>query len=126
MTTVKQYHFVNGPAEEVYRALTNPFTIELWSGHPAIMSAEEGFEFSLWDGDINGRNLKMIPNERIEQEWYFENQEPPSVVTIQLRPSKAGTSVELIHTNIPEEQALEMENGWKDYYFGPLKNFFEE
>jgi activator of HSP90 ATPase len=126
MATLKQYHFINGPAEEVFRALTNSFTIELWSGHPAIMSPEENFEFSLWNGDINGRNIKIIEDELIHQVWYFENQSPPSEVTMKLRPSRTGTSVELLHVNIPEEQAEEMEVGWKDYYFSPLKGFFEE
>lgn len=45
---------ITADPEEVFTALTNPFQIELWSGYPAEMKAEEGFVFSLWEGDICG------------------------------------------------------------------------
>ena len=36
---------ITADPEEVFTALTNPFQIELWSGYPAEMKAEEGFVF---------------------------------------------------------------------------------
>ena len=41
---------ITADPEEVFTALTNPFQIELWSGYPHEMKAEEGFVFSLWGG----------------------------------------------------------------------------
>ena len=48
--------------EEVFAALTNPFQIGLWSGYPADMKAEAGYVFSLWEGDITGVNLEVVPD----------------------------------------------------------------
>ena len=50
MKTFKKTFKINAEPSDVYSALTNPFTIELWSGYPAQMSTEPGSEFSLWEG----------------------------------------------------------------------------
>jgi len=52
MKTFKQTYKVKATPEEVYMALTNEFTIELWTGYPAVMSAEAGSQFEMWNGDI--------------------------------------------------------------------------
>lgn len=116
---------ITADPEEVFTALTNPFQIELWSGYPAVMKAEEGFVFSLWEDDISGINLKVKPNQFLEQEWFFGETETPSIVTIKLKKSGAQTRVELKHTNIPDEVAEEIIEGWKEYYLGAIKGFLE-
>jgi activator of HSP90 ATPase len=120
-----QQYFIKATPEEVYTALTNPFTIELWTGYPAEMQEKEGTEFSLWEGDIVGKNLKFERNKKIVQEWYFGDQEESSIVTILLFKTKKGTRVKLVHENIPEVAYENMKMGWNDYYFGNLKRFFD-
>jgi len=121
----KKYYIIPEPPENVYLALTNPLTIELWTGEPAEMSTEPGSEFSMWDGAIVGRNIEFEPNKKIVQQWYFDGQDEPSIVTIKLHPDKAGTSAELRHTNIPDEAYNDMVDGWNDSYFGALIDFYE-
>lgn len=125
MKDYKKYFYLPAPPEEVYAALTNPATIQLWSGAPAIMSTEEGSEFSLWNDDISGRNIEFTEGKKIVQEWYFGDQDDASIVTIKLHPEKDGTSVELRHTNIPDEVYNEMVEGWNENYFGSLREFYE-
>lgn len=125
MKDFKKYYLVNATPEEIYMALTNPATIQLWSGEPAEMSAEPGSEFSLWDGSIVGRNLEFEPNKKIVQQWYFGEQEEPSVVTIKLHADKHGTSLELRHTNIPDADYEDIINGWNDVYIGSIQDFFD-
>lgn len=117
---------IQATPEEVYLALVNPFTIELWSGSPAVMDEKPGTEFSLWEGDVSGVNLLFEENKKIVQEWFFGDAEEKSIVTILLRPSKTGTHIELEHTNVPDEDFEALKLGWKDSYFGALKEFFEE
>lgn len=126
MKDFKQHFVIPAPPEDVYRALTYAPTIQLWTGEKAEMSAEPGSEFSLWDGSIAGRNLEFEEGRKIVQEWYFGEQETPSVVTIILHPHKKGTSAELRHTNIPDEDFDDITEGWKDAYFGALIDFYEE
>ena len=124
MKDFKKYYIIPAAPEEIYLALTNPATIQLWTGEPADMSTEPGSEFSLWEGSIEGKNIAFEENKKIIQEWYFGEQEPPSIVTIKLHTHKNGTSVELVHTNIPEEAYTEMVEGWNVNYFGLLEAFY--
>jgi activator of HSP90 ATPase len=121
----KKYYIIPATPEEIYTALTNPFTIELWTGDPAIMSTEPGSEFSMWDGSIVGKNIEFIENKKIVQQWYFDGETDESIVTIKLHPDKDGTSAELRHTNIPDEAFDDITAGWNDAYFGALAEFFD-
>ncbi len=125
MKDYKKYYILPAPPEEVYLALTNPATIQLWTGEKAEMSTEPGSEFSLWDESIVGRNLEFEAGKKIVQQWYFD-QEQPSIVTIKLHPHKNGTSVELKHTNIPDEEYEDIVEGWNQAYFASLEEFYEE
>ncbi|MFN8246275.1 MAG: SRPBCC domain-containing protein [Ferruginibacter sp.] len=124
MKDYKKYYDIPAEPEEVYQALTRAATIRLWSGAPAVMEAVEGTEFSLWDDSITGRNLSFEPGRIIVQEWYFGEQPEPSIVTIILHPGKKGTSAELRHTNIPDKAFDNIVEGWNEYYFGALIDFY--
>jgi len=121
----KKYYILPATPEEVYMALTNPLTIELWTGEEATMSTEPGSEFSMWEGSIVGKNLEFEEGKKIVQQWYFDGQPEASIVTIKLHPDKKGTSVELRHTNIPDADYDSFAEGWDDSYFRPLADFFD-
>jgi len=125
MKNIHQKHHITAPVEDVYLALTNPLTIELWSGYPAEMSTVVGSEFSLFEGEIVGKNLEFKLNNLIKQQWYFEGEPKDSIVTITLKPEKNNTVIELLHENVPDEVFEEMEDGWKKIYFGSLKKFYK-
>lgn len=126
MKDLKKYYIVPATPEELYMALTNPITIQLWTGEEAEMSTEPGSEFSMWEGSIVGKNLEFEENKRIAQQWYFDGQPEDSIVTIKLHPDKHGTSVELKHTNIPDADYEDIKDGWDDAYIGSLIDFFSE
>lgn len=126
MKNYKKYFRIKAEVQDVYACLTNKFTIELWSGLPAKMEAKDGTEFELWDGDISGRNIKIEPEKLIVQQWYFDGQEEESIVTIKLHDSEKEVSVELRHTNIPDEVYDEFTTGWEEYFFGAIKAFLED
>ena len=126
MKDFKKYYIIPAPPEEVYLALTNPTTILLWTGEEAKMSTEPGSEFSLWGESIVGRNIEFVESKKIVQQWYFDGQAEESIVTILLHDHKQGTSVELKHTNIPEDEFNDFVEGWDESYFGSLQEFFEE
>ena len=124
MKDFKKYYIIPASPEDIFIALTNPATIQLWSGDPAEMSTEPGSEFSLWEDSICGRNLIFETGKMIVQEWYFGDREEASIVTIKLHPHKHGSSVELIHTNIPDEEYINITEGWNHNYFGMLEEFY--
>jgi activator of HSP90 ATPase len=124
MKTFQKTYRINTEPSDVYSALTNPYTIELWSGYPAVMSTEPGTEFSLWEGDITGMNIEFLQDRKIVQEWYFGDQTDKSIVTINIRPEGSGTRVTVEQTNIPDEEFDGIAGGWDEYYFGAIMSFF--
>jgi activator of HSP90 ATPase len=124
MKDFRKYYVIPAEPEEVYNALVNPIAIRLWTGEDAVMSEEPGSEFSLWEGSIEGRNLSFEPNRKIEQEWYFGEQETRSIVVIKLHAHEQGTSVEVRHSNIPDEAFDDISEGWTSSYMASLDEFF--
>lgn len=126
MKDFKKYFSIPAPPEDVYIALTNEATMMLWTGAEAEVDARPDGEFSMWDGSIVGRFIALEPNDKIVQEWYFGEQEEASIVTIKLHKDKKGTSLEVRHSNIPNEAYEDIVAGWEDQYMASLIEFYEE
>lgn len=121
----KKYYTIPASPEEVYLALTNPLSIQLWTGQAAEMSTTPNSEFALFDDAIVGKNLEFVENKQIIQEWYFGEQESPSIVTIKLHEKGKDTSVEVRQTNIPDADYTDLVSGWDEEYMGNLLEFFQ-
>lgn len=125
MKDFKKYYIMPAPPDQVYLALTTEATLQLWTGDKAMMQPIPGTEFSLWDGSIVGKNLDFEKDHKLVQHWYFGDQREDSIVTIKLHPHPQGTSAELRHTNIPDDDYEDIVAGWNDSYFGSLQEFYE-
>jgi len=126
MKDFKKYYIIPASPEELYRALTTEITIRLWTGDLVEIDPQIGGEFSMWDAAITGKFLELKPYQKIVQQWYFGEQEEDSIVTLKLHEHKKGTSLEVIHQNIPEEAYDEIVEGWNDTYIASLLEFYEE
>jgi len=97
------------------------------TGGEASGEAKEGAEFTAWDGYISGSNLELVPNQKIVQSWRtseFNEGDEDSRLEIKLEPSGEGCELTLIHSEIPEDQSSDYEQGWDDHYFSPMKEYF--
>jgi len=97
------------------------------TGTDAEVSNEVGGPFEAWDGYIFGTNLELDPFSRILQSWRtteFEETDEDSVVEIMLKAQDNGTLVTIRHTKLPKN-GMQYKQGWIDYYFSPMKEFFE-
>lgn len=126
MKSIKQQYTIHASADKVWDALVNPKTITKWGGGPAKMSDKEGSKFSLWGGDIYGNNIKVLKNKELVQEWFSGKWENPSLVTFTLSEENGVTKVTLTQTDMPKEEFADLEEGWKDYYMGPLQELLEQ
>ena len=124
MRNIKRYYTLNAEPKDIFNALTNKRMVEIWTGETAEMEPVPGTEFSLWGGSITGINLEIEENKKIVQQWFFGEDEEESIVTMKIHPHKKGTSVELLHTNIPDEAFENISDGWDEDYFGSLNELF--
>lgn len=94
------------------------------------MVREVDGEFSMWDGGIHGKNLILVPNEKIVQEWRSDEETWPtdhfSKVTFLFIESKGGTEMMFTQTEVPQDSHKKVKDGWKKYYWEPMKKYFKE
>ena len=114
-------------ASEIYEAWLSSNGHAAMTGSPAQVDGTVGGEFSAWDGYISGSTLDLRPNERIVQAWRtseFPEGAPDSRVEVLLEEVNGGTMVTITHSSIPKDQADSYRQGWEDFYFKPMKDYF--
>jgi len=125
MKSFKQAYVIKAQIEKVWQAFVDPKIINSWGAGPAKMTEKEGADFSLWGGEIYGKNTKVKKNKLLVQDWYGGHWSEPSKVTFTFNSKGESTIVELFHENLPDDEASEFEQGWKYYYLGAIKKFLE-
>lgn len=127
MKAIKQEYLIDAPVEKVWRALVDPKQISEWGAGPNVkMDGKTGTKFTLWGGDVHGKNTKVVENKILEQDWFGGDWAEPSKVRFALSNEGGKTKIELVHENIPDEEASDIDDGWRRYYLGPLKEYLEK
>ena len=114
-------------AQEIYDAWLDSIGHSEMTGGAAEMSDEIGAEISAWDGYISGRNLELVPGERIVQSWRttkFSDEHEDSIITVTLEELDDGTLLTLVHSNVPDDHRSYEEGGWQSRYFEPMLAYF--
>lgn len=125
MKPIHQKYEIKAPQEKVWEALVDPKSIEAWGAGPAKMNDKVGFKFSLWGGDIHGKNIEVIKFKKLKQEWYGGDWDKPSILTFKFSEKEGKTKVDLLHEDVPDKEHKNISEGWKDYYMIPLKDYVE-
>lgn len=121
--------------KRVYEALTDSkqfdkviqFSGVLQSMHlgdkPAEISREAGGAFTLFGGYITGRQLELVPDERIVQAWRTGGWAPGvySIAKFELLEQRSGTRIVFDHTGFPNGEAKVLASGWKAHYWEPIE-----
>jgi len=114
-------------AQELYNAWLSSKEHSAFSGGKAKIDPKKNGKFTAWDKYIERTTLELKPYKCIVQSWRtteFPDDSPDSQLEILLEEAKNGTKITLVHTNIPDGQAEEYKQGWIDYYFEPMKEYF--
>lgn len=112
---------------EIYKAWLSTKGHTAMTGNPAKVNGKVGGKFTAWDGYIFGTNLELTPDSRIVQAWRtseFPDEAPDSRLEVDLKEVKGGTKVTFTHTGMPPGQADSYRQGWEDFYFKPMKEYF--
>ncbi len=128
-TTITQKIYFNALPEEVYDVLLDPIKHSEFTGSKATGKPEVGAEFTAWEGYISGKNLELEKGKRILQEW-STSEWPKGYSTSRLeltfKEFDGKTELTMVHSNIPTVQEGELRKGWIEYYWIPLKSYFEK
>ena len=110
--------------EQIYTALLDEKQFSAMSGGLAArIDAREGGAFSLFDNQITGRTVQLVPNARIVQAWRSGSWASGvfSIARFELSATAPGTKLVFDHTGFPIGQAKHLAAGWTDHYWHNLQ-----
>lgn len=108
----------------VYDALLAAKQFSALSGGLATeIDARAGGAFSCFGGHIIGRNIELVPQQRIVQAWRVVDwpEGVYSIARFELKAEGAGTRLILDHTGFPPEKKEHLAEGWETHYWTPLR-----
>lgn len=113
--------------EKIYQALTSAAEFSNWTGAPAEIAEEDGGRFSCFGGQITGRHIELVANERIVQAWRAApwSEGVYSIVKFDLSKSGDSSTIEMSHAGFPDDMAEHLEGGWHKMYWDPLRAHLE-
>jgi len=129
VSSIHQIVEFNAAPTSVYEMMMDETLHSDLSGGHVTMSKEINGEFSVFEGYCTGHNIELIPGEKIVQAWHFQEDGWPddhySTCTFIFKPSTAGCLLDFTQTRIPEHKTEALAQGWKTYYWEPLREYFE-
>jgi activator of HSP90 ATPase len=95
---------------------------------PTDISREAGGAFTIFAGHIIGRQIELVPNERIVQVWRVVDWAPGhySIAKFELTEQGPGTKLIFDHTGFPEGLGQHLAEGWKGHYWEALEKILSQ
>ncbi|HME09886.1 MAG TPA: SRPBCC domain-containing protein [Bryobacteraceae bacterium] len=133
--SIRQEKMFRASRKRVYEALldTKLFDMALreamksmsLESKPSQIDRQVGGAFSLFGGHILGRQVELVPNERIVQAWRTADWHPGHYSIARFELMEQGTATKLVfdHTGFPEGQGQHLLEGWNSHYWGPLAKY---
>lgn len=92
---------------------------------PAVISRELGSAFSLFGGYITGRQVEVVPDQRLVQAWRAGSWPAGvhSIARFELVAEGLGTKIVFDHTGFPQGDGEHLAAGWKAHYWEGLEKF---
>jgi activator of HSP90 ATPase len=112
--------------QRFYQAILDQKQFAAFSGLPATIDPTPGGAFSMFGGLIVGRNIELVPNQRIVQAWRptHWDQGIYSIVHFELKPRGDEFTLIFDHTGFPAGEFDHLDFGWHSHYWEPLKKYF--
>ncbi|HLJ49554.1 MAG TPA: SRPBCC domain-containing protein [Bryobacteraceae bacterium] len=91
----------------------------------AEISREVGGAFAIFGGHIVGRQLELVPNQRIVQAWRVVDWKPGdySIARFELAEQASQTKIIFDHQGFPQGTGEHLASGWEEHYWEPLRKF---
>lgn len=116
-------------AEQLYLDWLDSVAHGAFTGSAANIKPVVGGQYTAWDGYISGKTLELDPPRRILQSWRstdFPSDAPESLLEVLIEPDGDGCRLTLVHTNIPDGQGKDYDQGWKESYFEPMEAYYRQ
>jgi uncharacterized protein YndB with AHSA1/START domain len=91
--SITQQALIAAEPAEVYAVLADADALSALSGMSGVPGPSAGEEFSAFDGNVTGRQIELVPGQRLVQAWRFPQFAPGtySMVSFTLTAEAGGT-----------------------------------
>jgi len=112
--------------EDFYNVFIDRPRVDAWSRGAPVYNAEKGGEFVLFNGTVRGNFTELVENEKLVKKWRLKHWPEAhfSIATIKLTQKDNGTKMTLEQTGVPENDIERTKQGWKNFYWNPIKFTF--
>ncbi len=113
--------------ERVYELLTNGAKFGEVTGMPGKGGGgSAGAYFSLFDDWISGRQIELVPGERISQAWRMTDWDPGVYSSVRFTLARDGSGTRLVvdQEAVPEAFHEHVRTNWGGFYFEPIIKHF--
>ena len=126
--SIRQQTMINASPEQVYDVLADASALSALSGKAGLPGRTAGEEFSAFDGNVTGRQIELVPGERLVQAWRFPVWEPGtySVVCFTLTAEEGGTRLVIDQHGVPDDWHDHVNTNWPTFYLKPLTAHFSQ
>jgi activator of HSP90 ATPase len=120
----------NATPEKIYNVLINEKEHAAFTGSSVTIEPKVSGKFSVFDGYCHGYNIELTEGRKIVQAWHFKEQGWPedhfSICTFDIEKAGDKTKLRFIQTNVPEQTADSLRDGWKQFYWDAIKTYLKE
>jgi activator of HSP90 ATPase len=92
----------------------------------AVIEPKIGGKTSAFSGYATGEITKLVPGKEIAQTWRASDwtEGHYSHITFKFSDGADGAHITFIQTDLPHGTEAEFEDGWDDFYWQPLREYF--
>ena len=124
---IRQSVVIKASPHDVYEALMDARKQAKISGASTKIDRKVGGKFTIMGGALSGFTLELIANKKIVQAWR-DNDWPKghySLATFTLSPVRGATKLDFEQYGVPDKDYRDISQGWKQYYWKPMKKMLE-
>jgi activator of HSP90 ATPase len=124
--TIQQSILFQASPETLYDMYMNSKKHTAATGVPAKLGRKIGSSFTAFGGQLEGRNLALVPGKMIVQAWRssgWKKTDSDSVLVLTFRKEGSGGRVDLAHVNVPDHDHQGVTKGWEKFYWKPWREY---
>lgn len=128
VNNLRQTATVAGSPHDVFELLVDSEMHAMFSGASAELERKAGGKFSHYDGSLTGFVLDLKKDRRIVLAWRSSGwpEGSYSIAQFNLKKVKGGTQIEFLQYGIPSSDFKDISEGWRQYYWAPIKAYFQK
>ncbi|XP_046925142.1 LOW QUALITY PROTEIN: activator of 90 kDa heat shock protein ATPase homolog 2-like [Lynx rufus] len=109
--------------EQLYSIFTVKDLVQKFSKSLAILEAEKGGTFQMFDGNITGEYVELLTNKKIVMKWRHRNwpEEHHATVALNFVPTPGQTELQLDCKGVPVCKEEGMKSCWQKQHFEEIK-----